>query len=102
MPSAYEGSTTMTIEQTNTLVLKDHAGSYYLVSQEMLEGSRVPGERNAELEQLIAAAAQDGDDVQGHHPVAYGVGAFAVFYWGASMSYQVTRYFLPQEQVVPK
>jgi hypothetical protein len=59
----------MTTEQIATLVLKDEAGTYYLLSQETLEQGRVPEERIAELEQFIAAAA-DGrtgkDDVDGH------------------------------------
>jgi hypothetical protein len=61
-----ERSTTMTNEQTNALVLKDAAGSYFLVPQAVLEQGRVPAEHTAELEQLIAAGGPDGDDVQGH------------------------------------
>jgi len=48
----------MTNAQASTLVLKDEAGSYYLVSQETLEQGRVPAERAAELEGLLAAATQ--------------------------------------------
>jgi hypothetical protein len=69
----------MTNEQTVTLVLKDGAGTYFLVPQAVLEHGRVPAEHVAELEQLIAAGGPDGDDVQGHLyglVVAVGVGYF--------------------------
>jgi len=59
----------MTTEQTNTLVLKDSAGSYYLVPQELLEQVRIPAEHTAELEGQIAAATQDSAgeaDTQGY------------------------------------
>ncbi|MGH2588825.1 MAG: hypothetical protein ACRDJE_28205 [Dehalococcoidia bacterium] len=93
----------MTTEQTGTLVLKDSTGSYYLVSQEMLEQIRVPAEHTAEIEEMIAAAQSDagGDDVQGHHPIAVGVAAFAIVYWSASMGYYVTRYLRGPEEAVP-
>ena len=96
----------MTGEQSGTLVLKDSAGTYYLVPQEMLERGRVPRERNAELEQFIEVSALGGgirgDDVYGHNPVAIGVASWAVFYWGASMGYYVTKNFLPEKQYVPE
>lgn len=59
----------MTNAQTGTLVLQDGAGDYFLVPQETLEQGRVPGEHKAEVERLVAEAAQggaDGEDVQGY------------------------------------
>jgi len=53
----------MTNERVPTLVLKDAAGDYFLVPQEMLERGRVPAEHNAEVGQLLTGAG--GDDVQG-------------------------------------
>ena len=52
----------MTTDQTTTLVLKDQAGDYYLVPQELLERGRVPQEQTAEVERLIA----EQPDVQGY------------------------------------
>lgn len=54
----------MTNEQTSTLVFKDQAGEYYLLPQATLEQGRVPEERKAEVERLVAEA--EGDDVSGH------------------------------------
>lgn len=45
------------------MVFKDQAGGYYLVPRETLEQGRVPAERTAELERLIA---EQPDDVHGH------------------------------------
>lgn len=59
----------MTHAQTDTLVLQDAAGSYFLVPQVTLEQGRVPEEQKAELTRLIAAAAAlggAGGDVQGY------------------------------------
>lgn len=60
----------MTNAETGALVWRDLDGSYFIVPKETLEQGRVPAERTAELEQLIASeSAQggaDGDDVQGH------------------------------------
>jgi len=60
----------MTNEQTMTLVLKDAAGNYFLVSQETLEQGRVPEEHRAEVGRLVAEAstseAGEGNDTQGH------------------------------------
>ena len=46
-------------DQPITLVLKNTAGDYFVVSQAILEQCRLPAERAAELEQLLANA--DGD-----------------------------------------
>ncbi len=42
---------------TETLVLKDQAGAYYLLARETLEQGRVPAERQAELEERMGADA---------------------------------------------
>jgi hypothetical protein len=49
----------MTDAQAGTLVLKNKAGDYFLVSQAMVEHGRVPDEHKAALEQPLAEA--DGD-----------------------------------------
>ena len=49
----------MTDAQAGTLVLRNEAGDYFLVSQEMVEHGRVPDAHKAALEQLLAEA--DGD-----------------------------------------
>jgi len=70
----------MTNEQTGTLVLKDAAGSYFLVSQEALERGRVPEERKDEVERLVAEAAAGsgaGGGVQGSVAPLTVAGAFA-------------------------
>jgi hypothetical protein len=90
---------TMTNTQSNTLVLKDSAGSYFLLSQETLEQGRVPEEHTAEIERLIAAAQDgaDGDDVQGHLIAP----AIAVFLYGVNFGYHLTRYLQgPEAQVI--
>lgn len=76
----------MTNEQAGTLVLKEQAGDYFLVPQEVLEQGRVPQEQKAELERLIA----EQHDVQGHAvPVGIvvaeliGIGAMALIGSGA-------------------
>ena len=58
----------MTDARAATLVLKNEAGDYFLIPQDVVERGRVPAEHRAELEQAIAAAqgSADGDDVQGH------------------------------------
>jgi hypothetical protein len=52
----------MTNTQSNTLVLKDQAGEYYLLPQETLERGRIPEEHKVEVEHLIA----EQQDVQGY------------------------------------
>jgi hypothetical protein len=78
----------MTDTQTNALALKDAAGNYFLVAQETLEQGRVPAERKAEVERLIAAAqgGAGGDDAEGYILplifagfVAYSVGVVGGF-----------------------
>ncbi|MGH2588145.1 MAG: hypothetical protein ACRDJE_24770 [Dehalococcoidia bacterium] len=88
----------MTNAQTSTLVLKDQAGTYFLVSQETLERGRVPEEQVAELEQAIAAAQGGaGGDVQGFIlPLVYGIAmtvGFAAGYFG-------TRAAIEEEEVL--
>jgi hypothetical protein len=57
----------MITEQTDTLVLKDATGDYYLVPQQLVERGRVPAEHTAELEHLVAQTiATERDDTQGH------------------------------------
>lgn len=60
----------MTNTEPTGLVLKDEAGNYYLLSQETLEQIRVPEERRAKLERLIAEAQDarpsEQDDAQGY------------------------------------
>jgi hypothetical protein len=56
-------------DKTPALVVKNGAGDYFVVPQELLERGRVPAEHRAEVERLIAAATQGdigGYDVQGH------------------------------------
>ena len=95
----------MTTELTNMLVLKDSAGQYVALSQETLKQFRVPAEQAAELERAIAAAQRHtgGEETQGYAvPAAVvGVAAWAVFYWGASMGYHLTNYFMGEDQMVP-
>ena len=52
----------MTNPQRNTLVLKDEAGDYFLLPEEMLKGIRVPEEHKARIEQLLAEL----QDTQGY------------------------------------
>ncbi len=72
----------MTEEQTGVLVLKDTAGSYFLIARETLERGRVPTEHKAEVERLVAEAAQSGaggDDVGGYllaFVIGVGIGYF--------------------------
>jgi hypothetical protein len=71
----------MTNEQQATLVLKDTAGDYFLVSLAALEQGRVPEEHKAEVEQAVGAtqSGAGAEDVQGHLyglVVAVGVGYF--------------------------
>ncbi|MGH2585459.1 MAG: hypothetical protein ACRDJE_11145 [Dehalococcoidia bacterium] len=79
----------MTNEQTVTVVLKDAAGSYFLVPQAVLEQGRVPAEHVAELEQAIAAGGSDGDDVQGHL-LAFFIGV-GIGYFGTKAIIEGTR-----------
>ncbi|MGH2588166.1 MAG: hypothetical protein ACRDJE_24880 [Dehalococcoidia bacterium] len=74
----------MTDEQTLSLVLKDEAGNYFLVPQELLEQGRVPEEHTAEIERLIA----EQQDVQGY--ARHDGGG-----WGGpeSIGWQVARVF---------
>ncbi|MBI2761504.1 MAG: hypothetical protein HYX51_08775 [Chloroflexi bacterium] len=84
----------MTNAQTGTLVLKDRAGSYFLVTPETLEQSRVPEERRPELERLITTAAQGGgDDVQGYVIPAIVVGMILgdAFLVGFAAGFGVTK-----------
>jgi hypothetical protein len=53
---------TMTTTETSALVFKDQAGEYYLVPQETLAQGRVPEERKAQIEHLIA----EQQDAQGY------------------------------------
>jgi hypothetical protein len=59
--------TAMTNEKTTMIVLKDAAGSYYLLSREMLDQARVPAERATEIERLMeeqdTRGFGDGDPV---------------------------------------
>jgi hypothetical protein len=52
----------MTTTPTDTLVLKDQTGDYFLVAQAVLERGRVPEEHKVEVERLLA---KSGDDVTG-------------------------------------
>ncbi|MGH2603994.1 MAG: hypothetical protein ACRDJ9_31995 [Dehalococcoidia bacterium] len=52
----------MTNAQTTVLVLKDQAGTYFVLPPEALERWRLPEEHTAEIERLIA----EQEDVQGH------------------------------------
>ncbi|MGH2598396.1 MAG: hypothetical protein ACRDJ9_03310 [Dehalococcoidia bacterium] len=61
----------MTDTETRTLVLKNEAGDYFLLRQEVLERGRVPEEHKAEVERLVAEA--QGDDVSGHAGFLAGV-----------------------------
>lgn len=60
----------MTESQTSTLVFKDQAGDYFLVPRATVEQGRVPDERKAEVERLIAetggGVSDNDDDVRGH------------------------------------
>jgi hypothetical protein len=88
---------TMTNTKNPTLVLKDQAGSYFLLAQETLEQGRVPAEHTAEIERLIAAAQDgaDGDDVRGHAVLL----AVALLYSGFWLGYGVTKHLQgPQAQ----
>jgi hypothetical protein len=81
----------MTNPQSNTLVLKDPAGSYFLLSEETLEQGRVPAEHTAEIERLIVEAAQDGtdgEDVRGHAVVL----PIALVWCGFWLGYGVTTH----------
>ena len=64
--------------KTGTLVLRDGAGNYYLVTQETVERGRVAEEDKAEVERAIEAVqgGAGADDVEGHvlPLVAFAVG----------------------------
>jgi hypothetical protein len=95
----------MTTEQTATLLLKDRAGSYFIVPQETLERGRVPAEHMTEMEHLMASAApaETGDaDAQGYVGFFAGVAAAIVVRAGFDLGYYLTSSYLSQpEQVVP-
>jgi hypothetical protein len=67
--SEWGRSTNMTTEQTGMVMVKNAAGDYFVLPQQVLEQGRVPAEHKAEVEQLLASASSgDGeDDVQGHY-----------------------------------
>ena len=54
----------MTTTPKDMLLLKDEAGDYYVLPQELLERGRVPAEQTAEAERAFAAA--EAVDVAGH------------------------------------
>lgn len=58
------------MSDTGTLVFRDGEGEYFLLPRATLEQGRVPVERKAEVERLIAESAgeasAEGDDVRGH------------------------------------
>ena len=54
----------MTTTPKDMLLLKDEAGDYYVLPQELLKRGRVPAEQTAEAERAFAAA--EADDVAGH------------------------------------
>jgi hypothetical protein len=54
----------MTNALKGMLVLKDEAGAYYILPQELLEQGRVRAEHTAEVEQVFASA--EADDVTGY------------------------------------
>ncbi|MGH2584072.1 MAG: hypothetical protein ACRDJE_04090 [Dehalococcoidia bacterium] len=74
-----------TDEQFGVLVFKNEAGDYFLVPQELLERGRVPAERTAEVERLIAASDDTGgyaiqDRFRATVPLLYLAGVS--FTWG--------------------
>lgn len=80
----------MTNGPTGGLALKDQAGNYYIFSEEALDRARVPAEREAEVERLIAevsGAQLNGDDVQGHllQVIAGGLAAGTAILIGVSL-----------------
>jgi hypothetical protein len=99
-----ETSTSATDQQTNALVLKDQAGDYFLVPQAVVEQGRVPQERRAELEQIIA----EGQDVQGYIGplaivvVAAEIGIGAAFFIGMTgpADYGTLKAIKPREQLL--
>lgn len=97
----------MSNAQANTLVLKDEAGTYYLLSQETLEQGRVPAEHTAELERHMTATAQGGTggaDTEGYvAPVVAGVIVAGAVRLGFDIGYNLTTWYLNSqvEQVVP-
>lgn len=54
----------MSTTPKDMLVLKNGAGEYFVLPQELLERGRVPAEHTAEAERVLAAA--EADDVAGH------------------------------------
>ena len=54
----------MTTTHKDMLVLKNEAGEYFVLPQELLERGRVPAAHTAEVERLIATATDD--DVAGY------------------------------------
>lgn len=62
----------MTTTRGNTLVFKDQARDYYLLPRETLAQGRVPAERTAEVERLVAeTTAAERDDTQGYFIPAF-------------------------------
>jgi hypothetical protein len=74
-----ERSTTMANEEGVTLVLKDGAGNYFLVSEETLEQGRVPEARTPELERILA----EQQEVQGYVLPMF-VAGIALGVWAAA------------------
>jgi hypothetical protein len=75
-----------TITQDGTLIFKDRAGGYYLLPQAALERGRVPAERAAEVERLIAESkAVEGEDTQGHFLPLLFLAGCAAFGTGAAI-----------------
>ena len=89
----------MTTSASNTLVFQDQAGDYFLVPQGVLERGRVPEEHTAELERLIATAAEceaDGADARGYAGFFAGVAAVIVFRAGFDFGYALGNYLNSQ------
>lgn len=61
---------TIAESESRVLVLKSDASDYFVVPRDALERGRVPADKKAEVERLIAqsagAPAAAGDDTQGH------------------------------------
>lgn len=74
----------MVDEQAATLVFRDQAGEYYLLSQATLEQGRVPAEQKAEIERIVGEVASD--DVAGHNPFLVGVFVGAILGGGTAVS----------------
>jgi hypothetical protein len=88
--------------QSSMLVVQDQAGSYFVIPQETLERARVPEERAAEVEQILAAARDgvEGDDVHGHHPVAIGIAVACILYTGFDLGYGLAKAAIGPEAAI--